>query len=322
VPEILREFGCEPGPVLEDAGFKLEQFEDPDTEISFVAGSQLLARCVRVTGCQHFGFLLGVNANSSSLGIAGFMLRFAPNVATALHALIRHLELHDQGGVPLLTSRGDLTSLGYAVIQSGAEAIDQIHDLSAAVACNIMRDLCGSDWNPDQVLMPRRQPPELTPYQRFFRAPLRFDTEQNAVVFPTRWLDHQISNADPLLYRHLEKEANERHDYRTTATTGKVRRLIRKSLASGDFTVGEVARHLRMHQRTLHRRLREEDTSFRRELDDVRYEVARQLLTESAASLANIAKALGYADTSAFVRSFKRWSGTTPGQWRSRHGRP
>lgn len=233
VPEILREFDCKPGPILEDAGFNLEQFKDPDTEISFVAGSKLLVRCVRATGCQHFGFLVGERANCSSLGITGFMLRFAPNVHTALRALLHHLELHDQGGVPLLTITGDLTSLGFAVIQSGAEAIDQIHDISAAVVCNIMRDLCGSNWNPTQVLISRRPPPELTPYQRFFRAPLRFDTEQNAVVFPTHWLDHQIINADPVLYHHLEKEANERHDYQTTHTTGKVRRLIRKLLASG-----------------------------------------------------------------------------------------
>ncbi|MCG6896660.1 MAG: AraC family transcriptional regulator [Thiocapsa sp.] len=39
------------------------------------------------------------------------------------------------------------------------------------------------------------------PYRRFFGAPLRFDAEQSAVAFPTRWLDHPIMSADRLLHR-------------------------------------------------------------------------------------------------------------------------
>ena len=74
-----------------------------------------------------------------------------------------------------------------------------------------------------------------------------------------------------------------------------------------------------MHERTLNRRLRSEGTTFHRQLDAVRHEVSLQLLSNTAMRLAEIAATLGYADASAFVRAFRRWSGTTPEGWRRAH---
>ena len=60
-----------------------------------------------------------------------------------------------------------------------------------------------------------------------------------------------------------------------------------------------------------------EGTSFRQELGQVRHAVSQQLLAGTTSALAEIATSLGYADASAFSRAFKRWSGTTPAQWRA-----
>ncbi len=319
VPAVLRELGREPEPVFDSAGLGLAQFADADTEISYLAASRLLARCVAATGCRHFGLLVGERAGPSSLGVAGFMLRSAPDVGTALRGLVQHLDLHDQGGVATLLVKGGATLLGYAIHQPAAEATDQIYDFSMAVACNIMRGLCGERWNPTEVLLSRRRPQDLAPYRRCFRAPLRFNADQSAVVFPTRWLDHQIPSADPLLHRHLEREARELHALRNANILGKLRGLLRKSLVAGNCSVTDVARQLCLHERTLNRRLQEEGTSFRNELDGIRYEMARHLLAESAMPIARIASTLNYADVSAFSRAFKRWTGITPAQWRA-HG--
>jgi AraC-like DNA-binding protein len=315
---VLQELGHEPGPIFDSVGFKPAQFADPDTEISYVAGSRLLANCVAATECRHFGLLVGARAGPSCLGVAGFMLWSAADVGTALRGLVQHLELHDQGSVLTLLTRGDVTRLGFAIHQSSAKVTEQIYDLSIALICNIMRDLCGEEWNPTEVLLPRRQPQDLAPYRCFFRAPLRFNTEQCGVVFPTHWLDHRIASANALLHRHLEQEADELHGLRHADLIINLRGLLRKSLAAGHCTVSDIARALHIHERTLNRRLHEESTSFRKELDDVRLEMARQFLANSAMPIARIAKALNYADVSAFSRAFKRWTGKTPAQWRAR----
>jgi AraC-like DNA-binding protein len=322
IPAVLQALGHEPGPVLASTGFQPAQFTDPDTEIPYIAASRLLARCVAITGCRHFGLLVGERAGPSSLGVAGFMLQSAPDVGTALHGLVLHLDLHDQGGVPTLHISGDTTHLGYDIFLSGMEAAEQIYDISIAVGCNIMRSLCGKGWNPIEVLLSTRQPQNMSPYRRYFRAPIHFNADHSALVFPTRWLDYQISSADALLHQHLEKEAAKLHLRRTTDTdiVGCLRKLLRKSLIARQCTVSDLARQLHIHERTLNRRLQEEGTSFRHELDAIRYEMAQHFLAKSAMPIARIAAILSYADASAFTRAFKRWTGMTPAQWRTRNG--
>jgi AraC-like DNA-binding protein len=84
--------------------------------------------------------------------------------------------------------------------------------------------------------------------------------------------------------------------------------------ASGD----QVARLLLMHHRTLNRRLKAEGTTFQELLDEVRFEAACQLLDTARIPITEIAASLGYAETSAFSRAFRRWSGATPIERRRR----
>ena len=318
LPNIVQELGGDPEALFANAGFTPKQFENPDHEVSFVAASRLLAGCVAATGCQHLGLLIGERVEPSSLGVAGFMLRSAPNVQAALRGLVSHLDLHDQGGAATLVTRGDTTFLGYVIHQAGVAATDQICDLSMTIACRILRSLCGDGWSPTGVFFSHRQPSNVAPYKEVFHAPLHFDAEESAVAFATRWLDHLLLGSDPLLHQHLEREADDLHRRRETDQAGRLRRLLRASLPSGGCNVSDIARQLGMHERTLNRRLRAEGTTFRRELEQTRYEVARQFLSDTTMPLSKIADSLNYADATAFSRAFKQWSGVTPTAWRSR----
>ena len=80
--------------------------------------------------------------------------------------------------------------------------------------------------------------------------------------------------------------------------------------------IEHVAHHMGMHLRTLERRMKERGTSFRVERDRVRFEIARELLSRDSTTNTQIAYLLGYSGDTAFNRSFKRWAGMTPRQWR------
>lgn len=318
IPALLREFGVAPGPVLRAAGFRTLQFEDPETRIPYLSADRLLKRCVEVTGCEHFGLRVGERAPPSSLGVAGFMLQTAPDVRTALRDLVTHLDLHDDGGVPFVDEAGDNCLLGYAIQQPGVEASAQIYDLSISVACNIMRSLCGAGWRPVEVLLSRARPHDLMPYRQLFRAPLRFNAGQSAVVFAGHWLDRPLPGADPLLRRHLEREARELRAQDDLGVVGKLRAVLRVRLTDRQYATSAVASQFGIHERTLNRRLQAEGTTYRRVLEEVRYATARQLLATTTMTLSEIAGALDYADASAFTRAFKRWSGDAPARWRAR----
>jgi AraC-like DNA-binding protein len=313
----LRDLGVDPCPVFAAEGFDPARFADPDAQIPFVPASRLLARCVEETGCDHLGLLLGERTVPSLLGLPGYLLHTAPDVGTALRALVRYLGLHDRGAVAILTTDGQRTSLGYAIHLPRVEAADQIKDLAVTVICQIMRSLCGAGWNPAEVFLSRRPPEDPALYGQFFRAPVRFDADRSAAEFSPHWLDHPVANADPLLFRYLTREAEMLRSSQHGGFRGEVRRILCTSLAMQKSSASAIGNRLAMHRRTLDRRLRQEGTTFRRELEDARYELARQLLADTRMPLGKIAAALGYTESTAFIRAFKRWSGTSPAAWRA-----
>ena len=97
--------------------------------------------------------------------------------------------------------------------------------------------------------------------------------------------------------------------------------MLRTALLTNRATVGAVAQLYSMHSRTLNRRLREFGTTFQQLVDETRHEMARQMLRDSGLTLSEIAAVLDYADASAFIRAFARWSGVTPGRWRANEQR-
>jgi len=62
--------------------------------------------------------------------------------------------------------------------------------------------------------------------------------------------------------------------------------------------------------------------SFQRLLQDARRELARHYLGHSSLELNETAYLLGYEDNHSFFRAFQQWEGTSPGEWRARHGAP
>lgn len=67
---------------------------------------------------------------------------------------------------------------------------------------------------------------------------------------------------------------------------------------------------------TLRRRLDREGTSYQCIKDDLRRDLAIDLLCNSDKSVVDIACELGFADHSVFHRAFRKWTGTSPGQYR------
>ena len=97
----------------------------------------------------------------------------------------RSSSVQDRVAVPSLAVTGDTAVFSYAVYQPETESADQITDGAIACTVNAMRALLGEGWAPTEVLLPRACPADAEPYRRHFRAPVRFDQEIAALVFPS-----------------------------------------------------------------------------------------------------------------------------------------
>jgi AraC-like DNA-binding protein len=99
--------------------------------------------------------------------------------------------------------------------------------------------------------------------------------------------------------------------------TGKVRETL--LVRPGSWSLADVARRLRMSQRTLRRRLRSEGMSFRQLFGEVRAQIALGYLHDTELPIADIAAALGFADEASFRTAFRRWTGRGPREYRRRY---
>ena len=69
----------------------------------------------------------------------------------------------------------------------------------------VVRELCGPAWVPTEVLVPRRAHRNPEPYRSAFRAPVRFNQEMGALVFPAALLEQPLPYADPITRQNLEQ---------------------------------------------------------------------------------------------------------------------
>ncbi len=98
----------------------------------------------------------------------------------------------------------------------------------------------------------------------------------------------------------------------------RVRQIVAAMLVDGSPRVHRVAGSVRTSARTLQRRLQGAGLTYAGVVQQVRFEVASQMLRDPARKIGDVARTLGYSDPSHFTRAFQRWTGLTPRDFRRR----
>jgi AraC-like DNA-binding protein len=245
----------------------------------------------------------------------GELARHAATLGDALRAVAVHQCLHSRGALAFLIEDGASALFGYSVYRAPTVGAELLNDMVAGLIFNGMRELMDGAWLPDELLLARRRPEALAPYRRVFPVRLVFDAEFTGMRFPVHALLKPLPAADLRRFETLQAQiaAAEQHEL-----IDDLRRALRIEMLQGQSHGDRVAQVLEMHRRTLNRRLQDVGTTFQRVLDEVRFDTARHFLQWTDMSLSHIACALGYGEETSFTRAFRRWSGSSPGRFRTR----
>ncbi len=315
---VLRDVDLSLEPLLRAEGAPPGLFEHPDNAIPFKSFCNLVARCVGAMGREDFGLLLCERVGASDLGLTGFLLQQASDVRAAVQNLVRYFHHHDRGASAFLEKDNRIVTLGYSIYEIDAPGCEQIYDGAAAVGRNIMLGLCGPRFAPIEVRLSRRRPASPVRYERFFGAPVRFEAEHTAILFDEKWLEGELPGADEALRRMLQEQIDLLEQEESGNFAEQVRRLLRATLVRRAASVDDICKLLQLTRRTLTRRLGAEGASYKELSDEIKFEIARQLLRQPAHSVTDVAFALHYSEASAFARAFRQWSGVSPTIWRAR----
>ncbi|HBZ69331.1 MAG TPA: hypothetical protein DEP35_06185, partial [Deltaproteobacteria bacterium] len=189
-----------------------------------------------------------------------------------------------------------------------------------AVLLGVCRRITRVDLVPSEIAFAYQQPRSILEYHRFFHCPLRFGQPVSTITFAKRDIDLPIPGEDETLAGYLSENAERvlRTLCSGTSTKERVRTAIWAELSEGPPKLHRVASALHVPPRTLQRRLAAEGTSLRQEVEHIREQMALATLRERQVPIEEVAFILGYAEPSTFYRSFKRWTGKTPRQYRAR----
>ena len=306
---------CSPKPGLTPACFA-----DPDNVVPYATLGRLVAASVRATRLPDWGLRVGAETGVSALGIIGFLVQNSPDVGSALRNLVEHLHLHDRGASPTLRDR---ERHGVARLHDPPERRGgrrphrrrRDRDRLQHDARHVRRGL-GADVRAADASRARRYvalPQVLSRARAVRRRPERADVP-GALAGAAAARRQRRDCAGCWSGRSSSSAVKE------SGSVDHMRRVLRTLLHTGEATEERLAHLFAMHRRTVNRRLQAQGTTFRKLVDEVRYDVARHLLESSELPVIDIAGMLNYADASAFTRAFRRWSGTTPAQWRAGRG--
>lgn len=318
LPAVLADFSVKPQTAFELAGVDPRLFDDPDNRAPLETIGRLLDVCVALTGCPHFGLLVGERFDLKALGPLGTLLRNSPTVGEAVRGLVLNLHLYDRGAAPVLLALDAYSiTLGYSVYRHGMPASAQIYDAVVAIAYRILAELCGPAWKAQHVQFSHGRPRSISPYRRVFGPSVAFDAEVSGVVFAASWLDNRIDGADADLYRRVASAIRDAQAEGPMTFGQHVQAVLHQMVLSGTATAPAVACLFAIHERTLRRRLADEGMGLQQLINQTRFELAQQLLQNTGLSVSEIASSLQYTDANAFSRAFRGWAELSPSQWRS-----
>ena len=192
-------------------------------------------------------------------------------------------------------------------------------DAGIALFINISRAAYGSGFRPVGVSLCRPQPDNADTFVQYYDAPVRFAELQNALWLDPEQVSRPLATANPELVRINDQvivdylAEMDRND-----VVSRVRAKITERLPSGRLDEAEIAAALNLSQRSLQRRLGEQDTPYSRLLEDTRRELSREYVRNPGRSFGEIAYLLGFSEPANFSRAFRRWYGQTPTEFRQR----
>lgn len=309
--------------ILQNAGLEFNPLHASAPEqISAIAYSRLYQQILTQLQDESFGMYSGRGITAGAFRMMCYSIINCDTLYKAINRLIEFIEVFYDKPLHLqLQKKGEIVTICYPYYQESQHSKAHTGEAYGLTLWHrFFSWLTASTIEIKAVRLVAETPENPQAYQRLFGVPVDFACKTNGFDFSSRYLELPVVQTEKTLRDFLRTAPYqmmvEPHYAQTSELLSRVRRIMGYDLGAGFPAFEEVASALNMSPPTLRRHLRKEGTSYQQLKDNCRRETAVAYLSRPELSVNAVAALMGFTDPSAFHRSFKKWTGQTPGQYR------
>ncbi|MFT6557945.1 helix-turn-helix domain-containing protein [Sneathiella sp.] len=268
---------------------------------------------------NHLGLIVGLKTTTLSYGILGHAILHCDTLLKSQQLMLDHiwvLQPTPRNPVSLELS-GQRMAIRYLLPPLWPEIPNFFLDLFFSANLARARELTGHPLDTCRLELRRDKPDDYGRYEKLLGIPVSYAQPYDRLIYDRAFAERPLS-ASYISHSAAYREQCKLILSRMRSASGlaeHIRKIIMED-RSRSLTMENVADLLNQDTRTLRRHLKKEGTSFRDIQNEVRCHIARQYLTDTDLSVADIAVLSGYFDSPTFSRAFKGWTGKTPPEYR------
>ena len=318
IAETLHRCDVDAEQIFARAGIESFSSKDPDVRMPTQKMFKVWNLAIEATEDPCFGLRVARQFQPAVLQGLGFAWLASDTLLDALNRVVRYSRFINTAAELRLEEKTDTTDLVAIMPDDLPNYVPAGVDLGMAMFLRMCQITAGRSLMPVHLGLQRPEPPCKAVFYEMFGSSIEFDAADNRLCFETKLVNKPLTTANPNLARINDQTVIDylaRFDRASIAM--QVRSRIIDQLPDGIPRQEHIAGSLNLSLRSLQRRLREEETSFKDLLENTRQTLARQYLRESHRSIGEITYLLGFSESSNFTRAFKRWTGMTPAEFRN-----
>ena len=318
--QLVTELGGDPGNVFRRAGVDPARLSHPDDRLPLTEIRHLLNYSAEETGCSHFGLELGRRRDpDQTMGILGEAFQRARDFRQAIACLFELFRLHSESSLWQLHEENGKCYALVSFLHQENDPSTQSQQLVVSVLWRLFNMVTRGRWHPLMLSFTFGKPQDPAPLKRYFKVPIDFDADSCGIVFHALDLDIPVAPDATGSYNELYRTAQSMALSRPQTLSETTRVLVRKNLELRRVGLDYISHFFPFDRRTLQRRLKQEQTSYQKILNEVRTSMAKAALLSSDIPMAQLSHRLCFCDVANFIKAFKSEEGMTPRQWQQLH---
>lgn len=299
-----------------ETGLTIEQFCDPQSRVSFKTISKLIANAERYYGKPGLGLEFGKKLTLSSLGNLGQVCMTSESNRVSCRMFEKYYNTLTL--VMDMELRGTKDSLTFVFDWKFKEAAQNRYyvDVCLAATARFLRMLLNRDVE-TSVTLTEDDGGYPDAYKALFTGDVQFNQPSNSLTFFSDNLDEVLPSANPLNFAQARKRAEAE-----LAKIGSPQTILEivEAMINNDVTnppsLVDISNELGISERSVQRHLKDHNTSYRQCVDNVLSKKTKVLLTNPDMTIRQVSELMNFDTPASLTRSFKRWYGITPSEFR------